>query len=119
MRCSVFLSAIVALLLGGCMSDSSPTAKDKTPEVRAKNPQPSQIIIKFRGSADPSRPQYVEQLATSAGIGLAYVRPLSGGAHLYFVEGAGDPGKLAQAIERLSKRPDVEYVEPDRILRNQ
>ena len=112
----LILSAVGCLVtFGGC----TPEAGQDSTEMRAKNAQTARVIIKFRVPADASRPEFIKQLATSAGIELAYVRPLSGGAHLYSMKGARNPGELARAIERLSKRPDVEYAEPDRIMRIQ
>jgi len=109
----VVRALIVIAVLGGC----SQGGYDRDARASAENAAAARIIIKFRAPADVSEPAFAKQLARTAGVSLAYVRPLSGGAHLYRVEGARDPAELAGAIERLSKRPDVEYVEPDRILR--
>ena len=81
---------------------------------------PPQLIIKFMDAvADPSRPEFVKTLSQDAGVGLVYLRPVSGGAHVFRVESGAPPPVLAEAIKRLAARRDIVYVEPDRLLRHQ
>src|SRR5205809_1560916 len=78
---------------------------------------PMQIVVKFRAAVpDPASPTFVEQLSRSAGTALSYVRPLSGGAHVFRVTGLANAAQLQQALQKVAARPDVIYAEPDRKL---
>ena len=78
-----------------------------------------QIIIKFRDAGvDPSGPHFLSELSRDAGATLVYVRPMSGGAHVLRQGNPSDGAELDRIIERLGKRRDVEYVEPDRRMRH-
>lgn len=77
------------------------------------------FIIKFRDAkSDPARVEFMRGLSRDAGATLVYVRPLSGDAHVMRVERLLNAPDVAAVIERLSKRPDVEYAEPDVKLRH-
>jgi hypothetical protein len=78
-----------------------------------------QIIIKFRDpDLDPSRSHFLTEISRDAGAALVHVRPMSGGAHVLRPENPVDRAELDRIIERLAKRKDVEYAEPDRIMRH-
>lgn len=80
----------------------------------------AQIIIKFRDNTlDPSRPDFIEKLSHDARAKLVYVRPMSGGAHVFRVGDSAESEQLNEVIQRLSKRPDILYVEHDAIMRHQ
>jgi hypothetical protein len=80
----------------------------------------ARIIIGFSVTAEPpSERRFVEHLARDAGARLSYVRPVSGKVHIFEIEGLRDEEELRLAIERLTRRPDVAYVEQDRILHGQ
>ena len=79
-----------------------------------------QLIIKFRDSGNgPFRDDLVQELSRDAGAALIYVRPMSGGAHVFRLQKSSDADRLQEVIRRLGKRADVEYVEEDRIMRHQ
>jgi hypothetical protein len=78
------------------------------------------VIVKFRDATiDPMRADFVEHLSHDAGVPLVYLRPISGGAHVFGVEGVSDPGQLAEVMRRLAERGDVAYVEENRPWRHQ
>ena len=80
----------------------------------------AQIIIKFRQvDFDPSRINYVQELSGAAQTQIIYLRPMSGGAHVFRIIDASDNAKLTEVIKRLSARPEILYVEPDRIMQHQ
>jgi acetolactate synthase small subunit len=80
----------------------------------------AQIIIKFRNNIfDPSKTAFVQELSRDARAALSYIRPMSGGAHVFAVEKISDAEQLIKVIQRLSQRPDVLYVQQDRMLRHQ
>jgi hypothetical protein len=109
------------LTITGCTVSLAQTGTtDSPPSPTTKNKQVSQIIVKFRDSAlDPSKGEFTRELARDAGVTLIYVRRMSGDAHVFRIVGVTDSEQLARVIERLSKRPDVEYAEPDWVLRHQ
>ncbi|HVO67201.1 MAG TPA: hypothetical protein VMT12_12010 [Syntrophales bacterium] len=80
----------------------------------------AQLIIKFRDhTLDPSRNDFVQGLSRDAKATLVYVRPMSGGAHVFRVENISDAAQIAEVIKRLSGRQDVLYVEQDTIMYRQ
>ena len=114
-----FASKLMALLaLSGCASIGLPAAAESVqyadpPRIK----QMTQVIIKFRDPAlDPSRQDYLRKLAHDTGVKLAYVRPMSGGAHVLRIEGAVDAEQYQRVVSGLATRPEVEYAEPDRLL---
>ncbi len=81
-----------------------------------------QIIIKYKTSAipesaiSPASATQLQRLSDAAGVSLAYVREMSGDAHVLRLP-ARTPLKDVQAIaDRLSALPEVEYAEPDAIM---
>jgi len=80
----------------------------------------AQLIIKFRNNVpEPSKIAFVQELSRDAQATLFYVRPMSGGAHVFRVDNISSAAQLAEVIQRLAKRPDVLYVEQDKIMQHQ
>ena len=109
----LIFSGSLALLLG-CAN--VPVAAEPAQHAA---PAPSklwtQVIVKFSDPAlDPTRPEYLKDLARNTGAVLVYIRPMSGGAHVLQVEGVVDAGHFQRIVDELSKRPGVEYAEADR-----
>ncbi len=80
------------------------------------------IIIRYRpttaGLFSPAQDEQMQRLSRHAGTMLTYLREMSGDAHVIRL-----PQKLPAAqVERIAKRladlPEVEYAEPDRIVRH-
>ena len=83
----------------------------------APEPPGVQLIVKFRDATlNPSQPAFLRELERDAGAPLVYVRPLSGQAHVLRVP-AAEAGRVQRIIDNLTQRPDIEYVEPDRMVR--
>lgn len=118
--CALARSLMTLLVLSGCAGTGAPAVAE--PVLRAEPPriqQTSQVIVKFRDPAlDPAQQGYLKGLARDMGdVSLAYVRPMSGGAHVLRVEGAVDAGHFQRIVDGLAKRPEVEYAEPDSRMR--
>lgn len=113
------------LLVSGCIQEVATTADNDRPAAAPTTAQagyhrPMQLIVKFRQpDLDPSREELLASLSREAGVKLSYVRPMSGRAHVLRLETAVDPKVLEAIAARLSQRPDVEYAEPDYLLRHQ
>ena len=114
-----FAGQVMTLLaLSGCAGIGMPAAAESvqyadSPRIR----QMTQVIIKFRDPAlDPSRQEYLRELAHDTGVKLVYVRPMSGGAHVLRIEGVVDAEQFQRVVNGLATRPEVEYAEPDRLL---
>lgn len=96
------------------------TANDIQQQRAMEKMRTAQIIIKFRNDAlDPSRPDFTEGLSRDASAKLVYVRPMSGGAHVFRLEDITDSVQLTEVVQRLSRRPDILYVEQDAIMQHQ
>ena len=106
------------LTLAGCSQPSvhAPRADEEgAPAVPLA--RTNQVIIKFRDAdKDPSRNEVLRSLSQGAGAELVYVRPMSGGTHVFQFSGDLDARRV---LEKLKQHPDVEYAEPDRLLRHQ
>jgi hypothetical protein len=113
------LPCLIGLAAIGCAPvQDTGTTKPAPEQVPRMVKDTGQIIIKFRSATvDPSDPEVLAALSASASTPLAFVRPMSGGAFVLRAGGITDPQQLAEVIRRLGTRSDVEYVEPDRLLR--
>lgn len=105
----------IALLLSACAA----AARMTTTNDSAPTAQPARIIVKVREARllDATY-HYLRQQAEQAGATLTYVRTLYDNVHLYAIGGA-TPDAAAQLIQRFGAHSNVEYVEPDRIMRHQ
>ncbi len=117
-----FMSILAVLtVFSGCAGASTPASAEPIQRAGPSGiKQLTQLIIKFRDPAlDPSRQDYLQQLARDSGVTLVYVRPMSGDAHVFRVQDALDPAAMVDIVRRLSQRPDVEYAEPDYVMQHQ
>lgn len=108
MRIFKLLLAVAAILtLAGCVS-------------QGYKPNPayaSQIIVKFKAHVSKADDRVLlDRLSRDIGAPLTYVRPLAGFAHVMKI-GHDSDGEFKQALERLNTHRDVEYAEPDRVMR--
>lgn len=103
----------VLLILGfvGCTS---------VPSSEAADGYTARIIVKFSDmGVNPAERSFVEDLSHDAGVTLDYLRPMSGGAHVFEVRNLRDAAELQEVLRRLAKRPGVAYAEEDRMRRKQ
>jgi hypothetical protein len=104
---------------GGTISIST-AGGNIQPQPQAAKQKMTQLIIKFRNADfDPSRIAYVQELSRDAQTQIIYLRPMSGGAHVFRVVNVSATTQLATIIQQLSKRPEILYVEQDRIMQHQ
>lgn len=119
---SSFLTGLLlAAWLCGCAALPGAFAESATP---GKQPlqrgQSVQVIIQFKGDvADPSRPDFLADLSRTVAVRVAYVRPMSGSAHVLRLEVGEDAGPIEDLLAKLSQRPDVLFVEQDTVMRHQ
>ena len=106
-------------VLPACAQLPAHRVADATAPASSGLPRATQIIIKFRDPRlDPSQSHFLNEISRDAGAALIYHRPMSGGAHVLRAENPVDSAELDRIIERLGKRQDVEYVEPDRPMQH-
>ena len=102
----------------GAIADSAPQ-----PQVDADAPMTSQIIIKYRSSADtsganaPNAASRISMLSSVAGEALVYERAMSGDAHVMRLSSSLPAATVEGIAARLATLPEVEYAEPDYIKR--
>jgi hypothetical protein len=117
-----FLLSTVKLLfiaMSWCLLNSS-IADYVHAQSHSKNNKSSQLIIKFKDDvSDPSNADFVKALSRDAKYLLVYIRPMSGGAHVFRVVDFIDDSQLSEVIQRLLKRSDVTYAEQDRTMQHQ
>jgi len=104
------LSALSAAFLAACVASA------QAPDSAAR---PAQLIVKFRAPVEPEHPAFIDDLSRDAGAPLQYVRPMSGGAHVFTLKEPVRPEALAEILERLAGRQDVEYAVENRMMRHQ
>lgn len=103
----------MALAISACTAAPSATGESSA------SPQPARIIIKVRDAGSIEATYHdLQRQARQAGATIAYVRPLHNNVHLYQVTGA-DADSVALLLRQFATHANVEYVEPDRILRHQ
>ncbi len=107
--------ATFAACVGAPMSQpAGPSgARPETPDRAVGIP----LIILFRKGVDPSDPAFLTKLSAHIGMPLAYLRPLSGGAHL--LRASVPPDLVTELVERLQRRPEILDVKPDVAVRRQ
>jgi serine protease len=89
--------------------------------VSATEPETQQLIVKFRseGSTKDALP-IRSRLALLAGatlVPLSYLRPMALNAHVVALDHAMSLSDARALAARLETDPDVEYAEPDRLLK--
>ncbi|GMQ89997.1 MAG: hypothetical protein BMS9Abin10_0337 [Gammaproteobacteria bacterium] len=82
----------------------------------------NQLIVKLRGTLPRARSRTlsaarVQGLSTVAGVTLAPVRAMSGGADVLRLPYPMNATEVATFVEKLNADPNVEYAEVDRIMR--
>lgn len=109
------------IFIASCSTTSTSIAGDNNkPQPPAARQKMAQLIIKFRqADFDSSRIAYVQELSRDAQTQIIYLRPMSGGAHVFRIMDISDNAQLTAVIQRLSKRPEILYVEQDRIMQHQ
>jgi len=101
----------------GTISDSAAGGNIQPQSTKLKM---AQLIIKFRSvNFDPTQGDYLQKLSYDIKATLAYLRPMSGGAHVFRVMDISDNTQLTMVIRRLSERSEILYVEQDRIMQHQ
>lgn len=108
-RLTLLILGACCLGLAACVADL-PNSATGTTSVR--------VIVKFHQPVDAAQPDFVAGLARDAGMPLQYMRPMSGGAHVYLLSGSARPERVAQVVARLAVREDVEYAGEDRMMRH-
>lgn len=107
------------IFIVSCSATSNSTAGGNIQPQPAKQKM-TQLIIKFRNADfDPSRIAFVQELSRDAQTQMVYLRPMSGGAHVFRVMDIFDNAQLTTVIQRLSKRTEILYVEQDSIMQHQ
>lgn len=105
-----FRIAILWLLLAGlvgCVCAQSQSGDDV-----------AQIIVKFKDvNTEPATATLLSSLSQTTKLKVKHLRPMSGGAQIYVL--SGDDALVAQALQKLAARPDVEFAELDRKLKPQ
>ncbi len=80
----------------------------------------TQIIVRLKQGADgkplPFSDALLQSLASTAGMPLLYVRPMSGDAHVLKPATPVSPQTLVAITKQLSQHPSVQYAEPDKIM---
>lgn len=90
------------------------------PSSEAVDGYTARIVVKFSDmSVNPADRIFVEDLSHDVGVALVYLRPMSGGAHVFEVHNLRDAAELQEVLRRLAKRPGIAYAEEDSLRRKQ
>lgn len=116
----ILLAGSCILICLGCVpADTQTPATESTPEASTIVTMKPRLIIKFTEGAYESSRAFLGKLSKDAGTALTYLRPVSVGGHVFECRDIYSTDELARVIQRLTKREDVVYVEPDRVLQHQ
>jgi len=129
--------SVAVLLLVTVVPMSAPPSANARPDVgfgavsnsrlayQATSEAPTnQIIIKYKATADisgvkaPAHPDRISRLSAVAGVQLKYFREMSGDAHVLRLPSKLAVSEVSLIAEKLMALGDVEYAEPDRVLRH-
>jgi len=117
---SLFICVSLLTTTTPAQAAGSGTLAEKQNQQQAENIRRAQIIIKFRDNiTHPAEGNFIRQLSRYANAELTYLRPMSGGAHVFTVANVPDEEALKEIIKRLSQRPEIIYIQQDRIIRHQ
>jgi predicted glycosyltransferase len=116
----LFPSLLSIMFIVSCSLTSTGISGDNGQSQPQGSPQKmAQLIIKFRkADFDPSQNDFVQKLSDKAQTPIIYLRPMSGGAHVFRVMNIADDTQLKTIIQKLSKMPEILYVEQDRIMQH-
>jgi len=99
----------------------------KSPVAQAQQMQSvmatDRLIVKYKqninpgGRLGPASAERMNSLSSAAGEDVQYVRPMSGEAHVLQVGERLAEGQIEAIAERIAAMPDVEYAEPDYLLK--
>lgn len=104
------------LALTGCLGVSAET----NPPKMTLEKSVTQIILKYKDQGfDPSSGDYLRKLSLEIGTNIIYVRRMSGDSHVLRIEGMVNAEELRRAMDCVTVRPEVEWVEQDRLMRHQ
>lgn len=122
MRTGAVVLAVLAgvAAIGACETSTPLSQSAGPPGARAETLDHAvvvRLIILFRAGTVPADPSYLAALSEDVGTPLAYLRPLSGGAHL--LRALVPPESVNDVVRRLKNRPDVLDVQPDVAVRRQ
>jgi hypothetical protein len=112
------LAGIAAI--GACEASAPwppPAGPPDTRSERVERVVAVQLIVLFRTGTRAADPAFLAALSRDIGTPLAYVRPLSGGAHL--LRASAPPESVNDLVRRLQERPEVIDVQPDVAVRRQ
>ncbi|MFZ6027805.1 MAG: S8 family peptidase [Chloroflexota bacterium] len=110
--------ALVSLL--GWLVRPAFEANAATQPLAGEDTPTDQLIVKYKDAPrtpavleGPQQTEAIDRLSNAAGIDLAYLRPMSGDAHVLKLPAAFSEGEVAAIAARLTALPEVEYAEPD------
>ena len=116
----LFPSLLGIMFIASCSITSTGITGDNRQSQSQDSPQKiAQLIIKFRKTDfDPVQNNFVQKLSHEARTTIIYVRPMSGGAHVFRVMNIADDAQLKAVIQKLSEMPEILYVEQDIIMQH-
>lgn len=118
---AVALTALAGVAAIGACEPSTPLSRSAGPSgTRAETLDRAvavHLIILFRAGTIPADSAFLAALSQDVGTPLAYLRPMSGGAHLF--QALVPPASVNELVRRLQNRPDVLDVQPDVAVRRQ
>jgi hypothetical protein len=115
----IMTTALLSALLSACAAPEPLVENHHGQVEHAVIGQKQQLMIKFTAPLSESQVKQ-KLLAMSAAYQVSFrlLRPMSGGAYVITVQGAGDTQQLSRLLAQIDKRPDIIYIEQDRMMRH-
>lgn len=117
LQAAVISVAVIFALVACCIPNRSTNDGESVNALTAvpTRAEPARIMVKFTdANAEVERPAFAEQLAGDPKVVVRYLRPMSGGAHIYLLDGIHDDAHLNAIVQGINRRSDVIYAEIDR-----
>jgi serine protease len=116
------LSTVASLPFTPTKADHGGNESISAADVSGLENATDRIIIRYRhttgGLFSPTQDEQMQRLSQHAGATLTYLREMSGDAHVIHLPQKLPLEQVEQIAKQLTDLPEVEYAEPDRIVRH-
>ena len=113
---------LLSLICTGLIAPSRPVISQSTGSAVSADRPTDRLIVKYRSvsaalSLQPDSPTTLQRLSEAAAAPLTFVRAMTDDTRVLSLSARRPLAEVAAIAARLAQLPEIEYAEPDRILR--
>ncbi len=115
----LYAASIMAAALVACAAPDTFVGQATAPAEHTVIGQTTQLMIKF--TAALSEAQVIHKLSDMSAqydVDFTFIRPMSGDAFVIVLKGFSSGSQLSRLLNTIAKRPDVVYIEQDRMMQH-